>query len=102
MLVNGFKKNWFYFVAKSLPYMVSGQNFPTHYLSGQGQHAKNHKYLKPSGPLSHLPTLMSSSVKKVCTLIFQFQYDMAARVRIMRHSFVLHWFPQTSPNDVVT
>ena len=35
MLVNGFKKNWFYFVAKSLPYMVSGQNFPTHYLSGQ-------------------------------------------------------------------
>ena len=61
--------------------MVSGKNFPTHYLSGQGQHAKNHKYLKPSGPLSHLPTLMSSSVKKVCTLIFQFQYDMAANSR---------------------
>ena len=36
MLINGFKKNWFYFVAKSLPYMVSGQNFPTHYHSGRG------------------------------------------------------------------
>ena len=87
MLVNGFLKNWFYFVAKSLPYMVSGQNFPTHYLSGQGQHAKKHKYLKPSGPLPHHPTLMSSSVKKVCTLIFQFQYDIGANSRKFAQKF---------------
>ena len=48
MLVNGFLKNWFYFVAKSLPYMVSGKNFPTHYHSGRGLFNKGHAHFYKS------------------------------------------------------